>query len=111
MANIAATEAQRAKSAEVQLASSTTAPSKKKKPNNRKNKKKKKATETSQAGDTNEAAEAADAGETMGSTSMTLEDLIDSHDPFYKQLKEIEDTKRGSNESPKLRGGHVSRSS
>lgn len=80
---------------------------KKKKPNNRKNKKKKIA-ENAETGEARQAGDIVESNETVGSTSnMNVGDLIDKSDPFYDQLKEIEDTKRGKQVTPTLRGGHA----
>lgn len=97
------------KSASLHPTSSTAVPvGKKKKPNNRKNKKKRKAAEGVEGTEAAQAASAAETGVSARSPSnMIVEDLTDSIDPFYNQLKEIEDAKRGSQDTPNLRGGHA----
>ncbi|KAJ4994445.1 hypothetical protein SVAN01_00274 [Stagonosporopsis vannaccii] len=111
MNNLATDGVQLAKSADTQAIRSARVSvaqtSKKKKPNNRKNKKKR-AAESAEMAEASQAGGAAKIGDTTGSNSnVIVEDLIDSNDPFYDQLKEIEDTKRGDQGAINLRGGHA----
>lgn len=105
--NIAASEAQRAKSADAQPTSGARVEeaqaSKKKK---RKNKKKKKAPDDAETTEAQVGSEIEAAEPKTSTSNITVQDLIDSNDPFYDQLKEIDDAKRGSQGAPTLRGGH-----
>lgn len=101
---IAAAEAQRTR---LQTASTTAASglqsTKKKKPNNRKNQKKKKAAEKAEMSEALQVGDAAPAP----TSNMAVKNPVDSNDPFYDQIIEVEEVKRGTQGSAGLRGGHA----